>query len=108
MLVAARGDGFRRFAAGAAVAPELPAGIDLADLRRGQSLVVAVVPLAQVLANQRALAESDALAGVAGAQQRAGQDQVVLVAADVVGHRVGLALALGRQRNVGVAGVACR
>ena len=62
----------RLLAARAAVPPQVPAGWSLTDLRRGQALVVAVVPLAQVLADLRPIAESGQLAGLARPPQRAG------------------------------------
>src|SRR5947207_443732 len=43
-------------APGAPVTPEAPAGLALSDLRRGQSLVVAVVPFLELVAEDRCVA----------------------------------------------------
>src|SRR4029079_3419458 len=65
-----------------AVAPQVPPGLLLADLRRRDALVVAVIPFEQVLAHLAAVAEPGEAGGLARAVERARQHQREGVAAD--------------------------
>ena len=60
----------RIFASGKAVKPHVPAGIARSDVRRSQAFVVAVVPLAQVVAEDRLLSIPREPARLARPQQR--------------------------------------
>src|SRR4051794_7134312 len=72
--VAARRDVVRRLAARPAVAPQPPVRPLTADVARRDALVLAVVPLAQLLADLGAVADPGELGGVPGAAQRADED----------------------------------
>src|SRR5215208_1837193 len=61
------------FAARTAVAPEVPSRLRLTDLGRGESLVLAVVPLEEGIAQLRAIAEAGEAAGVERPSERTGQ-----------------------------------
>jgi hypothetical protein len=84
----------RRLPAGTALRPKVPVGAGLVDLRGGQSLVLAVVPLVQVVGELRGGAKATQLAGLARPQQRAAQDQRVADAGQGVrgAARLGAAL----------------
>ena len=96
----------RLLAAGAAVAPQAPAGSRSLDLRAGQALVLAVVPLVQELGLLGALAEAAQLAGFTRAAQRAARARGEAATRTPARERArGVAPVLG-QRDVGAAGVA--
>ncbi len=97
-----------RLAARRAVGPQRPVGDLLADVGARAALVVAVVPLLEVVAELRAVAEAGQLAGLAGAGQRAGQDAGEVAVRERLAQRAGLVAAVVDQREVGVAGVLAR
>ena len=68
-------DRARLLAPRAAIPPQVPPGVLLADLRSREPLVLAVVPLAQVLADLGPVAEAGELARLAGPPQRAHQHE---------------------------------
>src|SRR5205823_1927053 len=65
----------RLLAVRAAVLPQAPPGPLLPDLGRGQPFVVAVVPLAEVIAHHGTIGEAGQLAGLPRSQELAGQDE---------------------------------
>src|SRR6476660_2958312 len=73
--VGARPDVRGRLPIRAAVAPQAPTGALPVDLRGGEALIVAVVPLAQVLLDLDLLFQTGELAGLDGALQRARQHE---------------------------------
>ena len=104
--VGALADVARLLAAGAAVAPQAPVGTQLLDLRCGQTLVLAVVPLEQVLAGKRSCCEACESARFQGTGGWAHEHQLELPACEPRGElRCILAAALG-ERDVAAAGVA--
>src|SRR4029079_25638 len=103
--VAAGCDLGRRLAVREAVAPQVPAGLLLADLRRRDALVVAVVPLEEVLADLAAVAEPGQTRGLARAVERAREHEREVVAVEAAGE-LPRALAPGvGQRDVRAARV---
>ena len=106
--VGARADRRQRLAAREAVAPDVPARDGLADLLGGEPLVLAVLALAQVVVGLGAVAVAGQLGGSARALQRRGEHERELAAGQPLGDRARLRLALLREREVGVAGVAHR
>ena len=103
--VGARGELLERLAAGAVVAPHVPARALDADLLRGPPLVVAVVALAQVGVGLGAVAEAGELGGAAGALHRRAEHERELAPGEPRRDLARLRLALGQQRQVGGAGV---
>jgi hypothetical protein len=97
-----------RLALGGTVLPQPPAGTALADLVGRQPLVGAVVVLAQVGVELRAVAEAGQLGGLARAAQRAAEHDPELVAGEPVAQQPGDPAALGREREVGDARVPAR
>src|SRR5690242_17813092 len=88
-----------------AIAPEHPIRVAFPDFWGCQTLVVPVVPLAQVLRNLRAVTESGELAGFPGPEQGADEDKRKRPLAEDAGKR-GRALAAGfGQGQIGPAGV---
>jgi hypothetical protein len=104
--VAARRHLVGRLAVGHAVAPQVPVGALLADRRRRDALVVAVVPLEQVLADLGRVAEAGQPGRLARAVERAREHLGERVGAERAGELAGaVAPGLG-QRHVGAPGVA--
>src|SRR3954469_5679016 len=94
-----------RLAARAAVAPYRPPWPRLADLRRCQALVVAVLPLAQIVDDVCGIAEPGEPARLRGSLQRTGQHGTELVGAQCGRHRTRSGLATGGEREIGRPGV---
>ena len=86
--VAAGGDVVGHLAAGRAVAPQEPVRALLADLRRGQPLVLAVVPLEQVVAQPRAL-EARELRRLPRPRERGAEHEGEVVAGEALAQRRG-------------------
>ena len=97
----------RGLPAGTAVAPQRPSpGRSLADLRRGEPLVLAVVPLDQLVAGLGHVARSPARRQVSsGPAQRAREHALEAPARERHREQLGLPAALLGQRHVGAAGV---
>src|SRR5215208_7112322 len=94
-----------RLAAGDAAPPERPAWALLADLGRGSPLVVAVVPLAQVVPPLRDVAVAGEPARLRSALEGALQDESELPLAEVRAERLRLLPPAVGERDVGAAGV---
>jgi hypothetical protein len=90
--------------AGAAVGPEVPARVVVVDVGRGAPLVVAVVPLGQVVVGP-ADVEAGELGGVQRPDAGAGQDGGEAPTGKEPAEGVGLPLTVGGERQVGVRGV---
>ena len=103
--VGAGGELLERLAAGAVVAPHVPARALDADLLRGPPLVDAVVALPQVGVGLGAVAEAGQLGGAAGALHRRAEHERELAPGEPRRDLARLRLALGQQRQVGGAGV---
>ena len=97
----------RRLTSGAAVAVQLPTRPGLADLVRGDALVLAVVVLQQKV-GRRGLGEAGEGGRAPGPLQGAGVDAHELDAAQAVAELAGAGFAFGGQRDVGASGVAAR
>ena len=95
--VGAGADLGRRLAAGAAVGPQRPVGAIDVDVGARPPLVVAVVPLEQVVAKLRPVAEAGELAGLPGAAERAAEDAVELDGGERLAEPARLLLALRRS-----------
>ena len=102
------GDLLRRFTARTAVRENIPARPRLADVRRAQSLIVAIVPFREIRFNLRRRAQTSQLTGPPRALQRAGQHTRKLKQPQGRSGRARLLLAMRGQRNVGAAGVLAR
>ena len=76
----------------------------LADLRAGQTLVVAVVPLGEVLLHLE-VREAGELCGALRPQARAGEHEVELVGVEASAERLGLRHPVLREIEVGDGGV---
>src|SRR3954453_3223188 len=94
-----------RLAVGHAVAPQVPARSPLADLRRRDALVVAVVVLEQLVAHLGVRAQAGELGRLPRARQRADEHRGEARAAQLLGQRRGARPARLGQRDVGAARV---
>src|ERR1035441_70403 len=104
--VGARADLGRALASGAAGAPQIPVGALDPDLPGCQSLVLAVVPLEQILANLRLRAQPAQLACFACTPGRAHEHTREAQPAQTAGQRPRRLTATVGQRNIGTTGVA--
>jgi len=95
----------RRFAAGAAVAEQLPARSLLQDVGGRPALIAAVVPLHQIGIDDRAGPEAGQRTRLRGAHQGAGDNLDEGKAAQPLAELAGVLLAALVQRHVGPAGV---
>ena len=103
--VRARADLLRGLAAGHAVLPQQPARPLLPDVDGAAALIGAVVPFQQVVGQLDLVAIAGELAGIQGADQRAGQHQGEFPAGQVAAERPCALPALLGQRQIGAAGV---
>src|SRR5579864_655151 len=95
----------RLLSPGTAVAPKIPVGVRFTDLRCREALVLAVVPLVQVIAQLRDLAIAGQRTGFAGAEQRTAQHHRVVTTGQLAAQRPGSLASRLDERQVGVAGV---
>src|SRR5438067_8629189 len=91
----------RRLPAWAAIAKDQPARRALVNLARRQSLVLAVVPLGEVMVYYRFVAEPSQLAGFARPLHRATEDESERLLGELRPHSFGEPAPVVGQRNIG-------